>query len=386
MPKATGVHRTKNGSWYFKARSHRDPVTGKWRQVTRRGFATAADALLARQRFMDEVAKRRATVASAGFDPTLTVGELVDRYLDEAEAMDRLAPKTLFDYRNYADSYIGPYLGDRVAGEVEPRDVIEWQVTLSQSGARKRAGGLSSNTIRLARAPLNAAYRFAIENGLVARNPVTEAKPPAKTRSTPAHWTPEQAREFLTWHEGDRLYPVWAFMLSTGLRIGELVWLRWSDIDEPARRVHVRRFASTLGYEVAESSGKSTDAVRTIDIDYHLVDVLDRQRTAQLDLFGELPAVVFTKLDGKAYHPQGLSKLLGRLSVDIGLPRLTAHGLRHTCATLMLASGVPPKVAAERLGHADPTLFTNLYSHVTPTMQREAASRLGLALFEDQGP
>jgi integrase len=90
---------------------------------------------------------------------------------------------------------------------------------------------------------------------------------------------------------------------------------------------------------------------------------------------------VFTRPRGCHYHPQTVSKALARLSQRAGLPRLTAHGLRHTSATLMLDSGVPPKVAAERLGHADPTLFTNLYSHVTPTMQRDAAVRLGHALF-----
>jgi integrase len=91
---------------------------------------------------------------------------------------------------------------------------------------------------------------------------------------------------------------------------------------------------------------------------------------------------VFTRPTAVRYHPVNLSKLLGRMTVEVGLPRLTAHGLHHTCATLMLANGVPPKVAAERLGHADPTLFTNLYSHVTPTMQREAADRIGAALFD----
>jgi integrase len=92
---------------------------------------------------------------------------------------------------------------------------------------------------------------------------------------------------------------------------------------------------------------------------------------------------VFTRAGGGPYHPQTLSRRLADLSVLAGLPRLTAHGLRHTSATLMLASGIPPKVAAERLGHADATLFTNLYSHVTPTMQRDAADRLGAALFGD---
>ena len=90
---------------------------------------------------------------------------------------------------------------------------------------------------------------------------------------------------------------------------------------------------------------------------------------------------MFTPLGGGSYHPQYLSRLLGRCTAELRLPRLTAHGLRHTSATLMLTRGVAPKVAAERLGHADPTLFTNLYSHVSPTMQREAADKIGAALF-----
>jgi integrase len=90
---------------------------------------------------------------------------------------------------------------------------------------------------------------------------------------------------------------------------------------------------------------------------------------------------VFTKVEGGSFHPQYLSRLLAKLSVEAGLPRLTAHGLRHTSATLMLASGVPSKVAAERLGHSDPAWFTNVYSHVTQTMQKEAAEKIGSAIF-----
>jgi integrase len=152
------------------------------------------------------------------------------------------------------------------------------------------------------------------------------------------------------------------------------------------RLVRVREFATTLGYELVASDGKSRDAVRTIDLDEHLVRVLGVQRKQQAAerlaaTDYETSDYVFTRPGGGAYHPQVLSRLLGWTSVEIGLPRLTAHGLRHTSATLMLASGVAPKVAAERLGHADATLFLNLYSHVTPTMQREAAERIGDALF-----
>jgi integrase len=202
----------------------------------------------------------------------------------------------------------------------------------------------------------------------------------------PRHWSPEQARPLLAAVVGDRLYPVWAFLMGSGLRIGELVWLRWENVDMRRRVVHVVDFASSLGYKLVRSSGKSRDAVRTIDLDDGLIRVLKVQRRLQaeerLTTDGYLESeFVFTRPDGGSYHPHTLSKQLGELSQAVGLPRLTAHGLRHTSATLMLTSGVPPKVAAERLGHADAMLFTNLYSHVTPTMQREAADKVGHTLF-----
>jgi integrase len=211
---------------------------------------------------------------------------------------------------------------------------------------------------------------------------------PTSARKIPQHWSPEQARKFLRSQEGDRLYPLWAFLLGSGLRIGELVWLRWENVN--LRRAHVRviEFATALGWSLVESNGKSATAVRTVDLDDALVGVLEQQREIQRYEARQPHYVVgdyvFTKPKGGHYHPQTLSKTLARLSESVGLPRLTAHGFRHTSATLMLDSGVPPKVAAERLGHADPTLFTNLYSHVTPTMQRDAAQRLGRALFGDE--
>lgn len=182
--------------------------------------------------------------------------------------------------------------------------------------------------------------------------------------------------------EGDRTWPVWAFLLGSGLRIGELVALRWRNVDFDQYVVRVGDFVSTLGRAIVTSFGRSRDAVRTIDLDGELVKALLRQRklqaTEQLAASSwEESDYAFTKPGGGPYHPQYLSRVLGSFSAELGLPRLTAHGLRDTSATLMLASGVPPKVAAERLGHPDPTLFTNLYSHVTQTMHREAASKIG---------
>ena len=224
--------------------------------------------------------------------------------------------------------------------------------------------------------------------GVLPANPLASVPRPKPRRSIPKHWSPDGARQFLALHEGVRLWPVWAFLLGSGVRVGEAVFLRWPNVDLEKRLVRVNEFATVLGYDVHRSSGKSHEAIRTIDLDRHLVDVLRQQRKLQSAEQQKAPTseasdYVFPKETGGAYHPQYLSRLLGKISTEVGFPRLTAHGLRHTSATLMLASGVPPKVAAERLGHADATLFSNLYSHVTPTMQRDAADKVGEALFGD---
>jgi integrase len=375
-----GVYLDAKGSWYFKVSLQRDPVTGRREQITRRGFRSAAAAAKARRELL---AKLDAGIVAPKSGST-TVNELLDRYLDGLDADQRLSPKTRHDCRVYAGYYLRPLLGERKVREITPEVVLAWQRKLLAEGVSGRP--LAPNTIRLARAPLAGAFKLAVAERVVALSPVAGVSRPAPRRSVPRHWSPEQAREFLSLMEGDRTYSIWAFLMCAGLRIGELVALRWPNVDLDEQVVRVVEFSTYLGHEVVSSSGKSRDAVRRVDIDEGLVAVLRAQRELQAteraaaDSYEE-GDYVFTRPAGGPYHPQQLSRTLGRYSEELGLSRLTAHGLRHTCATLMLANGVPPKVAAERLGHSDPALFMNLYSHVTPAMQRDAAEKIGAALF-----
>lgn len=378
-----GVHPDGRGGWYFKVYFGRDPLTRKRNQVTRRGFTTAAAAARARRELIAQAdAGSRGRRSSA-----MTLSELLDLYLDGLDGDGRLSAKTRFDYRHYADNYVRPLLGPRKVRDLTPDLIVAWQRELAKSGGTKTGKALSANTIRLARSPLSGALKLGVSMGVIGINPVITVPRPRPPRAVPKHWSPEQARDFLDQMREDRTYPVWAFLLGSGLRIGELVWLRWRNVDLTRRRVHVVEFAATLGHDLVPSTGKSRDAVRSIELDDGLITVLQEQRRGQqlesrASADFEPSDFVFTKPDGGPYHPQYLSKLIARYSEELGFPRLTAHGLRHTSATLMLASGVPPKVAAERLGHSDPTLFTNLYSHVTPTMQREAADKIGSVLFD----
>jgi len=376
------VYADDRGQWYFKVSLGEDALTGRREQITRRGYATASEAAKARRELIGKL-DSGLVKPSAG---VLTVNELLDLYLDGLDADQRLSPKTRHDYRVYAQTYVRKPLGNRKVRDVTPDVILAWQRRLLAKGGAKDGRPLAPNTIRLARAPLAGAFKLAASSGILAVNPLMHAPRPKARRSVPRYWSPEQAREFLTLMEGDRTYPVWAFLMCAGLRIGELVALRWSNVDLTEGVVRVVEFSTYLGHDVVASPGKSRDAIRRVDINTALVGVLRAQRAQQVkerlaaDSYEE-SGHVFTRPAGGPYHPQYLSRLLGRYSEELGLPRLTAHGLRHTCATLMLANGVPPKVAAERLGHSDPSLFMNLYSHVTPSMQREAADRIGAALF-----
>ena len=112
-------------------------------------------------------------------------------------------------------------------------------------------------------------------------NPLLQAPRPKPQRKIPKYWSPEEARKFLALMEGDRTWPIWAFLLGSGLRIGELVSLRWRSVDLKNRRVRIVDFVSTLGYDMMPSSGKSRDAIRTVDLDDGLADVLRNRRSSR---------------------------------------------------------------------------------------------------------
>ncbi len=255
------------------------------------------------------------------------------------DADQNLALKTRFDYRQYADDYIRPYIGDRRVRDITPEVILAWQRKLLKEGGAKRKKGkdgkpgpgkpLSPNTVNRIRAPLSATFKLAVQAGMIPINPLLQAPRPKPRRKIPKHWSPEEARKFLALMEGDRTWPIWAFLLGSGVRIGELVSLRWPSVDLKNRRVRIVDFVSTLGYDMMPSSGKSRDAIRTIDLDDGLADVLRKQKVIQKT--ERLAATewiesdyVFTRPDGGQYHPMNLSRLLATYTTELGVT--AAHG------------------------------------------------------------
>lgn len=160
----------------------------------------------------------------------------------------------------------------------------------------------------------------------------------------------------------------------TGMRRGELLGLRWCDLDLDAGRLSVRQTLISVAYEISITTPKSHHA-RVIDLDKRTVEVLRTHRVAA-DEAGDDESLVFTKPDRQIIHPDILSQRFERLVGQTDLRRIRLHDLRHTHATIGLRAGVPVKVMSERLGHATPAFTLQQYAHVIPGMQAEAAQAI----------
>jgi integrase len=162
------------------------------------------------------------------------------------------------------------------------------------------------------------------------------------------------------------------------MRRGEILGLRWGDVDFDTAHLSVTRSLVSVGYELHETRGKSRTARRAINLDPRTIDVLHTWRQQRADEDPEfdgddLDGHIFARPDGTPTHPQLLSDAFQKLVHRSGLPRVRFHDLRHTHATLLLKAGVPIQVVSERLGHSTPGFTMATYQHVIPGMQQQAA-------------
>ena len=297
-------------------------------------------------------------------------------------------PSTWASYRHNLENHVFPRLGRVPLSRLTGTQLSGLYADLLEGGRTRGKGGLSPRTVRYVHAIIRKALADAFRQGLVQRNVAEEARPPS-ARATKASamrtWTAPELRRFLEFARGDPLYPAWLLLATTGMRRGELLALRWRDIDLAAGTVAVRRSILAVGYRIVYSTTKS-GRTRSVALDRGTVEVLRQHRKRQLErrmLLG--PAyqdddLVFTEDDGSVIHPDRFTRRFTRLVKAASLPVIRLHDLRHTHATLALAAGVHPKVVSERLGHSTVSLTLDVYSHAIPALQSEAAARIAALL------
>jgi integrase len=206
-------------------------------------------------------------------------------------------------------------------------------------------------------------------------------------------WTAEQVRAFLDGLRGHRLVAAYTLAATTGMRRGEVLGLRWRDVDFEARRLAIRQTIISVNYKVTFGTPKTARGRRLIAVDAGTVAALqahrrrqDEERAALGKAYEELD-LVFPKVDGTPTNPDFFSQCFDRTVARLKLPRIRLHDLRHTHATLALSAGVPPKVISDRLGHATVAFTLDVYTHAIPQMQEDAADQIAELIFgpEDEG-
>ncbi len=312
---------------------------------------------------------------------------LVNEWLPAIQA--RIRPTTWDSYARNIRLHVVPNLGNERLQTPTPAKLNQFYAELLENGRVGADSGLSRKTVRYVHGIVRKALADAVRWNLVQRNVADLADPP-KVRAAGRDmqtWNAKELRSFLKQIAGERLYAAYLLPATTGMRRGEVLGLRWVDVDLKAARLSVRQSLVSVAYEIQFAEPKTARSRRSIALDRRTVAALRAWRKVQLEdrmLLGdeyENSGLVFTREDGRYIHPDRFSQLFDKLVAASKLPRIRLHDLRHTHATLALAGGVHPKVVSERLGHATVAFTLDAYSHAVPALQEDAADRIAATIF-----
>jgi len=252
---------------------------------------------------------------------------------------------------------------------------------------KEKLSSLSPRTVRYIHVTLHKALKQAVSDGLIPRNATEAVKPPQVRREEIRPLTPEQVKMLLDAASGDRLEALYVLAVHTGLRQGELLGLKWDDIDLQARTLQVRRALITARGGPRLATPKTKGSRRRVSLTGVAAEALKghlERQLAEIDRAGSLwqeNGLVFASETGAPLDRRYLtSRRFKPLLKRAGLPHFRFHDLRHTCATLLLTQNVNPKVVSEMLGHSSIAITLDTYSHVLPNMQDSAARALEEAL------
>ncbi len=251
--------------------------------------------------------------------------------------------------------------------------------------AEKLESGLSSTTVSAIHSMLHTALDDAIKLGILTRNVCEAVSPPRKVHKEMKPLNPEQVRQLLEAAKGHPQEALFILALATGMRRGELLGLKWQDINFVQGVLQVQRaltrMPTGLGYK--ETEPKTRKSRRSIVLTAFAVEALKKHQARQLELkkaagdAWEEHDYVFCNAAGRHLHPgHDVLEELKKLLKKVGLPDVRFHDLRHSTATLLLSKGVHPKVVQEILGHSEISMTLDTYSHVLPTMQKAAMEGL----------
>ncbi len=291
---------------------------------------------------------------------------------------DEVKPKTLAGYRQIIDLYIIPHLG-----HVKLERVTTANVRALLAAVRD---AVSPDAANKARKVLNTAFRQAVHDALIPRNPVTPTKPYKVPQTVYKEWTAPEINRFLAAAKDHRLYAAFYLTLTTGLRHGELLGLRWQDLGDDTLHI-CQNLVSVKGQNI--STPKTESGTRHVLVDAETLELLEQHRlqqaTEQLacDTWGAPPPfddLMFTTREGKPLAQRNFDRIWYRLMDKAGVPHIRFHDLRHTHVSMLYRAGTDLQVISNRVGHKDPNFTRRQYNHLTKKQKQTAVKPLSALL------
>jgi integrase len=306
----------------------------------------------------------------------IELGGFLDTWLQDY-IRAKVRPQTFRSYSSLVRVHIGPALGNIAVKNLSVNDV--------QQFLNNRLATCSSRTVRYLHAVLRAALKKAKRLGIVDRNVAEDAEPPRAEVREIQPLSPPQIHRFIDTIRGDRLEALYLLAISTGLRQGELLGLRWSNIDLDNRTITVRLALQRVNGKLQLVEPKTKKSRRTIALPQIAADALrehklrqDRDRAKSVTW--PQTDFVFTTLMGKPLDGCNVTRRFKRLLIAAGLPPLRFHDLRHTCASLLIAQSIHPRTIMEVLGHSQIAVTMDTYGHAFATVRRKAARKMDAIL------
>ena len=294
-------------------------------------------------------------------------------------AKPNIRPTTARSYQGSMELHIIPRIGCIKLNKLTGRDIQKLYKDLMENGRLRKAQkskqpGLSSTTVRGIHMMLHNALDRAVKERLILRNPTEDCIIPKVQKQEMKILHPEDMKAYLEAAEKRGVLPMFYLELVSGIRKGELVALRWEDLDVEHRTISVSKQAlGGLGKELVVNRPKTENSIRAISIPQDAVDLLVQAH----EKHPENPYLFPSPLTGGMYHPDSVVNLHKKILKDAGLEHIRFHDLRHTFATMALQNGVDVKTVSNMLGHYDAGFTLRTYTHATRQMQQQAAEKMG---------
>ena len=364
------IRKRSDGRWEGRYTAGYHPDTGKRIIKNVLGKTQAECKAKLKQAIADA---EKLDAAKAG---TYTVGQWLEVWFNDY-AMLKVRPSSHQTYRGYLDHHIKPHIGDVPLARLSSLDLQRLYKSLLSNGrvdrieSQKQPKGLSAKTIRNIHQIIFSALKLAVEQRLILHNPAEGCALPKAEHREMRTLSADQLASFLREAMESGVYEMYYIDLVTGLRRGELLGLKWEDIDLERGDLRVKRQLSRINGEIVEAPLKTKNAYRTLPLSAEAISVLKAQKKKA----GSSPWV-FPSPNGGPLSPDSVLHMLHRVLKRAGLPEVRFHDLRHTFATLALQNGVDIKTVSGMLGHFSAGFTLDTYAHVTTSAKRKAANTM----------